>query len=93
MLFGGTNADEIAQNTKPNSIANLARQQVAVLAANSNAAQLDESVRRTNQLVQNMSKPNAALGYTLKSLMDHPTTFISNVAMASTEKRNVDIPV
>ena len=50
-------------------------------------------IKKLNELLASISKPNASIGWMFQSLMDNPTTFINNLAMASQMKRSVDIPI
>lgn len=92
-VFGGTNAQEIQSNQNPLSLANLLNGQVQNLTAQQDTAQSDAVTQRLIQLIQAWTTPNAAIGYVVSSLTDHPTTFISNIAMAGQNKRDLDIPV
>ena len=94
-LFGGTTVDEIEneETKKPLSLLHQIDDLVKELLKEKEEEELINMLKRLNELLASISKPNASIGWMFQSLMDNPTTFISNLAMASQMKRSVDIPI
>lgn len=92
-LLGGSNVDEIEEDKNPLSISNQIREQIGQLTDTEDQEEFKAILRKLIALLENLLRPNAGIGQLLVSLMEKPNTFVSNLAMASTEKRNIDIPV